>query len=130
MYVEDDSMSREVMKLLLVEQLGYQHIQVFADGQAALDHLRLPDLMTPDLILLDIHMTPISGFELLHLIRQDPRLQKITVVALTASVMSDEVQQVRQAGFDGIVAKPLDIDTFPGLLKRILAGESIWRIVE
>jgi CheY-like chemotaxis protein len=51
------------------------------------------------------------------------------VVALTASVMNEEVEQLRAAGFHSCLAKPIDIDTFPDVLNRILDGESVWRIL-
>jgi len=45
------------------------------------------------------------------------------VVALTASVMNEEIQQRRTAGFDGCLAKPIDVDEFPHSLARILEGD-------
>ena len=77
---------------------------------------------------LDIHMDPIDGFEMLRLIQQNPDYHSIPVVALTASVMNEEVRKLRECGFDGVIAKPLDYDTFPHALTRILNGEQVWKI--
>jgi DNA-binding NarL/FixJ family response regulator len=50
----------------------------------------------------------------------------VAVVALTASVMYEEVRRLRDAGFDGVIAKPINFDTFPAALDRILSGGQVW----
>lgn len=82
------------------------------------------------MILLDIHVKPHDGFEMLHMVQSMNGFDTIPVVALTASVMNEEVEELRQAGFHSVIAKPVDVDAFPDLLRRILTGESIWRIVQ
>jgi two-component system cell cycle response regulator DivK len=42
--------------------------------------------------------------------------------------MNEEVKVLREAGFDGVIAKPIDYDTFPNVLHRILNGEQVWHI--
>lgn len=71
-------------------------------------------------------MEPTNGFEMIHLIRQMPEYQDKPVIALTASVMSEEVEQLRAAGFNGTISKPLPMSEFPALLQRIARGESVW----
>jgi CheY-like chemotaxis protein len=66
---------------------------------------------------------------MLEMIRERPEFDHVPVVALTASVMNEEVQQLKRAGFNGVIAKPIDVDTFPDILQRILDGETVWRIV-
>jgi len=63
------------------------------------------------------------------MLRNDPEFKGSKVVALTASVMSEEVARLKRSGFDGAIAKPLNIDAFPGLISRIINGESVWYIV-
>lgn len=127
LYVEDDPLSREVMQVLLVDSLGLQDVSIFADSRDFL--ARLHNITPrPQLILLDIHVLPLSGFQMLQFIRQDPLFAGVPVVAMTASVMNEEVQLLRQAGFDGVFAKPVDIDHLPSQLARILQGESLWQI--
>ena len=82
----------------------------------------------PDLILLDIQLKPYTGFEMLEMIRRHAAFDQISVVALTASVMNEEVQMLQAAGFHSVVAKPLDLDEFPNLIERIMTGEAIWYI--
>lgn len=126
-YFEDDLLSREVMRACLTRGLGYHSVAIFesSDNFAA----KLSQVASrPDVIFLDIHMEPIDGFEMLRLIRQNPAYHATKVIALTASVMNEEVKVLREAGFDGVIAKPLDYETFPAVLQRILAGEQVWHI--
>jgi two-component system cell cycle response regulator DivK len=74
-------------------------------------------------------MKPYDGFELLSMLREDPELNNSKVVALTASVMSEEISQLKRRGFDGAIAKPLNIEAFPNLIEKIMQGESVWYIV-
>jgi CheY-like chemotaxis protein len=125
LYVENDELSREVMKALLTRGLGYRDLMIFDTSAHFARHLE--DLTAkPDVIFLDIHMEPIDGFEMLKLIRQNKDHHATPVIALTASVMNEEVRRLREAGFDGAIAKPINYDTFPSALDRILNGEQIW----
>lgn len=127
LYVEDDPTSREVMEMTLVYRMGYDRYAVLEDSTEFLNKLRaLPH--RPDLIFLDIHMLPHSGFEVLKMVRGQTDYDQTRVIALTASVMNEEVAALEQAGFDGAIAKPIDPDIFPELVHRILAGENIWHI--
>lgn len=128
LYVEDDPQSRAIMSLLLVEGMGLSHVTILEDSDNFLS--RAEQLQPkPDLILLDIHVRPHDGFEMLEMLRQSEMFHTTPVVALTASVMNEEVQKLRMAGFNGVVAKPVDIDTFPNTLSWIMNGEQIWRVV-
>lgn len=71
----------------------------------------------PHLILMDIQMPGIDGIEALRRIRADARTAGIPAVALTASVMSGDRERFDQAGFDGFISKPIDIKTFPELVR-------------
>jgi len=127
LYVEDDPRSCKVMRLLLIQQMGLSEVTIFEDSHnfmARVAALQPP----PDVIFLDIHVKPHSGFEMLEMLRQLPQFDHTPMVALTASVMNEEVEQLQIAGFHGCLAKPLDTDTFPHLLERILSGEVIWNI--
>ena len=125
-YIEDDAMSRKVMAMLLTKKMGYNSVTILEDSENFLAKiLELP--YPPDVIFLDIHMQPYNGFEVLEMIRAGGHCPEAKMVALTASVMNEEVELLRKAGFDGVIGKPIDINTFPDLLNRILQGERIWR---
>jgi CheY-like chemotaxis protein len=128
LYVEDDVHSRRVMELLLTNVMKLSNVTVFADSSNFLERAEALS-PKPDLIFLDIHMEPHSGFEMLDMLRHSSTFCSTPVVALTASVMNEEVTRLRTAGFDGCIAKPLNMEQFPHLLQAIMRGEEVWRIV-
>jgi CheY-like chemotaxis protein len=117
------------MRMLLAGEMELENVTIFEDSSDFLERLQALQPQ-PNVILLDIHVKPYSGFEMLKYVRQLPDFQDTPVIALTASVMNEEVQHLRDSGFQGVIAKPIDIDTFPGLLNRILDGEIIWGIAQ
>lgn len=127
LYVEDDAQSREVMDLLLRSTLQLPNITIFENSHDFLTRVEQLEA-SPDIVLLDIHVQPYNGFEMLQMLRQHQDMSKVPVIALTASVMNEEVQQLKQAGFNGVIAKPIDLDTFPDAMQRVLDGQHVWRI--
>ncbi len=128
LYVEDEALSRKVMKVLLKSRLKLQHVTMFEDSYDFTE--RLHDLTPPpSVIFLDIHVTPYDGFEMLEMVRDSDQFKETPVIALTASVMNEEVQKLETAGFDGCLAKPVNSDTFPEILGQIVNGEHIWQIM-
>ena len=127
LYVEDDPQSRKLMSMLLKGRMKLPNVTILEDSQDFLANVEALD-PKPDVILLDIHMKPFNGFEMLTMLREIEYFNDTPVVALTASVMNEEVQKLRTIGFNGCLAKPIDLQTFPETLERILDGETIWRI--
>lgn len=127
LYVEDDCLSREVMQMLLEDMIGVPSFTVFEDSADFITRLETLNPQ-PDIILMDIQMQPLNGFEMLSLLRSHPRYREQRVIALTASVMNEEVERLRQAGFDGCIGKPVDTDVFSDLVEQIEAGHSIWKV--
>jgi CheY-like chemotaxis protein len=125
LYVEDDFASRQVLKVLITRILGYEHLVIFENSADFMTRLRGLE-RKPTIAFLDIQMRPHNGFELLNMLRQDPDYAHMTVIAMTANVMSSDVEQLKASGFDGLIGKPIDNDIFPQLVTRILAGESVW----
>ena len=127
LYVEDDPISREVMEMFCNFGLEGVELTMFADSADFIQKLEaLPS--HSDIILLDIHVKPIDGFEMLRLIRQHSDFKDIKVLALTASVMNEEVDLLKQVGFDGGIAKPIDAVDFQDVFYRVIRGERIWHI--
>lgn len=127
LYVEDDPFSRQVMTLIMRNAMGVERLHILENSERFLENIKALN-PAPDVILLDIHVQPHNGFEMLNMLRADSSYAKTRVVALTASVMSDEVDHLRSAGFDATIGKPLSVLTFPDLMKQIVLGQSVWHI--
>ena len=129
LYVEDDANSRRLMSMLLSRRMKLPHTTILENSENFLEQMATLD-PKPDIIFLDIHLQPYNGFEMLAMLQKLDWTKGRPVIALTASVMSEEVQQLRSAGFNGCLAKPIDMNTFPETIERILEGEIIWRILD
>jgi len=114
--VEDDPLSMR----LTVDLLGINGFNALScsDGFLALEILKSN---TPDLILLDINLPKMNGFQVYKRIREDNRFDSVKVVALSASVMKEDEDRIRTAGFDDFVPKPLDLKAFIKKIKDYLA---------
>lgn len=125
LYVENDMQCRHVVKVLLTEVMGFTNLIMFENSDYFLKQIRqLPTL--PHIIFLDIQMQPHDGYEMLKMLQSEPDLQSIPVIAMTASVMTSEIDNLRKAGFSGLIGKPINRTHFPQLVNQILAGESVW----
>lgn len=127
LYVEDNAASRKIIRMLLTRRLGYEEITIFDDSDD-FERRALEIEPKPDIVFLDIHVEPHNGFEMLAILRRLTVYNNTKIVALTASVMNDEVQQLRDAGFDGCFSKPIDMDTFSANIQEVLQGKAIWEI--
>lgn len=128
LYIEDDPGSRKVM-YGLVERLTIPvHLTILEDSRNFIERVEAIKPQ-PDVFLLDIHVQPLDGFGMLRLLRQHERFASKMVVALTASVMNAEVKKLKEAGFDGVLAKPLSFHDFPQVMERVLAGERLWTVI-
>jgi two-component system cell cycle response regulator DivK len=125
--VEDDPPSREVIGILLREVMGFSNVAIFEDSTDIMERVaELPAV--PDLVLLDIHMQPYDGFQVLEMLRSLDAFRHTTIIALTASVTVADVHSLRLAGFNGLIGKPIKQRFFPDFLGRILAGEEVWTL--
>lgn len=127
LYVEDDAPSRQIMELIVKNVMGVTSLTIFEDSQNFTE--KLLALEHPiDIALLDIHIRPYDGFEMLAQMRKQEAFAHTKIIALTASVMNQEVARLRQSGFNGAIAKPISIQTFPQLIKKVIDNESVWVI--
>ncbi len=127
LYIDDDPLSREIMKILLEKMMGFSSVAYFKDSQDFMEQIQaLP--YPPTVILLDIKLRPFDGFDVLNMLRKNPDYQDITVVAVTANVMAEDVEKMKAHGFDSLISKPIINRIFPELLRKILNGEPVWYI--
>jgi two-component system cell cycle response regulator DivK len=111
--VEDDDNSRKLLRDTL-QVMGYQTLEA-PTGEAGVE---LATNRRPALVLMDIQLPGISGFDALARLRSDPQTQDIPVIAVTASVMSTQQNDVLRAGFDALESKPVSIG---GLVRKMRA---------
>ena len=121
--VEDDTSSfLATMDLLRME--GAEAIHGCNSSAEAMD--MVDSLPSVDLFLLDIYMPGETGYDLIKRIRAHPKVQTSKVVALTASVMYDDIRRMQDAGFDSFIGKPVRPTRFGTQVKQIINGERLW----
>ncbi len=126
-YVEDDENSIMVMKMVVERVMKLPTLYVLESRADFVQQVN--DLgVVPDIFMLDIQMKPYDGIDLLSMLRGDPQYDICKVIALTASVTNEEVSLLKSSGFDGAIAKPLNIEVFPDLITKIINGEQVWYI--
>ena len=111
--IEDIEDNRQIIRDLLAS-VGYELIEAIdgAEGVAmAQSHL-------PDLILMDIQLPVMDGYEATRRIRAIPALATVPIIAVTSYALSGDEAKSRNSGCDGYVAKPIDTRAFPGLLEH------------
>ncbi|HUX67504.1 MAG TPA: response regulator [Terriglobales bacterium] len=101
---EDDAASRELLTEIL-RASGYRVVEA-ADGAAAVNEL---EQCRPDLVLVDIQMPKLSGYQVLSHLRTHSSHPATPVVAITAHAMRGDREQALEAGFDGYFAKPIEV---------------------
>ena len=104
LYVDDDPDIREIVEMSLGLD-GKLVINTSAGGEHALAIMRR---QRPDLVLLDVMMPGMDGPAILRLMREDPELQHIPVIFMTAKASPQEVARFRELSAIGVIAKPFD----------------------
>jgi two-component system cell cycle response regulator DivK len=115
LYVEDNSDNRKLVRRVL-EVEGYLVIEA-KDGAQALERLGTEMI---DLALMDINMPDMDGYTLTAKIKAMPEYSKLPIVAVTANVMRGDRERSLQAGCDGYIQKPIDIDTLSQQIEKFL----------
>ncbi len=109
--VEDNEMNRDMLSRRL-QRKGFE-VVIAVDGQAGVD---MATSANPDLILMDLSLPIIDGWEATRRIKADPTTQNIPVIALTAHAMSGDEEKAREAGCDDYDTKPVNLNR---LLEKI-----------
>lgn len=93
-------------------------------AQSGPEGLDILENLQPTFILLDLTMPGMDGWDVLKMIRSDPRNLTTVVIALTGHAMEGELERIQTAGFNGYITKPYLMATFLGRIKDILAGNT------
>ena len=114
--VDDNPANLKLLRMLLVGE-SYD-VRTAGDAGEALAILRQ---FRPRLILMDLQMPGMDGFELTRRLKGDVATRDIVIIALTAYAMKGDEERARAAGCDGYVSKPIDTRSFPDLVARHIA---------
>ncbi len=114
--VEDDPAIMELLRLLL-EQEGLQ-VEMAQDGLEALEKI---DVITPDLVLLDLRLPKLEGIDVLWEMRRHPRWSSVPVIIISVDSSPQMMLRGWQLGVDGYFVKPFDPDELLRVVRRILS---------
>jgi two-component system, cell cycle response regulator DivK len=115
--VEDHEKNRKLVRDVL-QAKGYQTVET----ESGEDGVRVAREARPALILMDIQLPGIDGIEAFRRLRADPVTSAIPVIAVTASAMTHNRQQILAAGFDGYQPKPINVREFLDAVRQMLAS--------
>jgi two-component system cell cycle response regulator DivK len=116
LYVEDNPDNRLLVRRVLMSE-GYAVVEA-ANAKDAFERIKKD---APNLILMDINMPDIDGYTLTARIRALPELNNVPIIAVTANVMKGDRERSLEAGCDGYIQKPVDIDTLTSQIEKFLA---------
>lgn len=116
---EDNAVNRELLRELL-EMRGYTVVEA-CNGEEA---LHMIEQAPPDILLLDLGMPVLDGTAVVRRIREDPRLAKLPVLAVTAYAMQGDREKIVSSGFDGYLSKPINSSSLMQELERLLPNTS------
>jgi two-component system cell cycle response regulator DivK len=120
LYIEDNLENRMLVKRVL-EVEGYAVVE--ADSGAS--GLSKAETMQLDLVLMDINLPEIDGYELTRRLKQIKHLENVPVVAMTANVMKGDREKTLAAGCDGYIQKPIDVDQLPAQVEKFIQAKKL-----
>jgi PAS domain S-box-containing protein len=118
LYIEDDPDNLVLMQRAIRKLSDYELLT----ADMAITGLELAVKHKPDLIILDINLPGIDGFEALKTLQKDPETQHIPVFALSASAMPEQIKKGYEAGFSAYLTKPIEINKLLGAINKVQPG--------
>jgi two-component system, cell cycle response regulator DivK len=115
LYVEDNPENRMLIRRILMAE-GFEVVEAETAARA----LEIVESSIPDLILMDINLPEMDGYSLTAQMRTKPHLGNVPIIALTANVMRGDRERTLEAGCDGYIQKPIDVDQLPKQIARYL----------
>ncbi len=113
--IEDNEMNMKLVRALL--QIGQYNMIEAGDAESG---IQLARARKPDLILMDVHLPGMDGLSATRIIKEDPVLKHIPVIALTSYAMQGDAKKAMQAGCDGYITKPIDTRGFLNTIRKII----------
>jgi two-component system, cell cycle response regulator DivK len=122
--VVEDNPANFALTARLLAYTGVQQPEWKTTGWGVVEYAEQMEQV--DLILMDLRLPVEDGYEALRRLREHPRLKDTLIVPVTALGSVEEMERAKAAGFDGFLAKPLDVRRFPDQIRKILQGEEVW----
>jgi two-component system cell cycle response regulator DivK len=119
LYVEDNPDNRLLVRRILLSE-DYSLLEA-TDAKDALNVLKTAQ---PDLILMDINMPDMDGYTLTAKIKSMPGFERVPILAVTANVMRGDKEKTLEAGCDGYIQKPLDIEQLTREIEKFISRRS------
>jgi CheY-like chemotaxis protein len=118
LYIEDNTVNQLLMEGMLAQRPDIRLLVAGLPGTG----LAMALQARPDLVLLDIQLPEMNGFEVLARLRAQPATRDIPVIAVSANAMPDDVAEARRAGFDAYLTKPLELQRLLAAVDTALTG--------
>jgi two-component system, cell cycle response regulator DivK len=115
LYVEDNPDNRLLIRRILQVE-GFDILEASSAAEA----MKVLENIIPELILMDINMPEVDGFTLMARLKKMPEFKNTPIIALTANVMRGDREKTLEAGCDGYIQKPVDVDELPAQINRFL----------
>ncbi|QPJ64834.1 MAG: PAS domain S-box protein [Candidatus Nitrohelix vancouverensis] len=116
LYIEDNSVNIELIENIMSK---YENCQL-TSAKEAMKGIHIARTQPVDLILLDINLPDIDGYETFNLLKNDAALEEIPVIAISSNAREEDIQRALDLGFDSYITKPIKIPQFLSELDRIL----------
>ena len=112
---DDDKLSMRLMRSIL-ERGNYNVLEALS----AKEGLEIVKNSHPDIILMDVHIPDLDGIETTKIIKSDPELKEIPIIALSGAVMQEDEEQAIEAGCVGYMSKPIDVHSLIDTMEKLL----------
>lgn len=117
--IVDDEQNIAISVEFLMKREGFE-VTVARDGEEGLEHIRAD---RPDLVLLDVMMPKLNGFQVCEAVRSDPELAEVRIVMLTAKGREAEINKGMSLGADAYIPKPFATSDLVAKVKALLGSE-------
>ncbi|MEI6706865.1 MAG: response regulator [Methylococcales bacterium] len=121
--LEDEAADAYLVKVALKENKAHAHLHHVSDGREGIDFLQkngdYSNALRPDLILLDLNMPRMNGYEFLAAVKSDERFKSIPTVVLTTSDVESDIVCAYQLGAASYITKPTGMDSFISMIDKL-----------
>ncbi|WP_040480857.1 ATP-binding protein [Vreelandella boliviensis] len=120
LYIEDNPANQRLMEDI-IDEIGEIKLQIAPSAEIGMEIMRH---CSPALVMMDIHLPGMNGYQALEAMRRDPLLQALPVVALSANAMPGDIKRGLEAGFNAYLTKPLELDKLEATIAQFIQTAS------